>query len=147
MDNRINYKRTMSILGCLALSSTAFLTPSCMLTNSSIYADLLTVISIFCGVLIAVISILGTQPSKLSSQSKLLYELSTESKMSRLRTQFYLYLLVIAAALLCRLLNGDASSHYIIFYKATLFLGALAILTSFNLPKLLSESFKHTRGK
>lgn len=145
MDNGIDYKRIASLSCCTLLSATALLIPTRFLTNTDIYTDLLTVISILCGVLIAAISILGTEPNKISSQTAILHDHSTESKMVRLRLQFYLYLLVVAMALLCKLMNGEEGCYSILLYKTTALLGAFAILTSFNLPRLLSDAFKHTR--
>ncbi len=145
MDNAIAYKRIILLIGCIAISAAVFFVPEKMMVASDIYTDLLTVISILCGVLIAVISILGAQPNKLSSQGAILYKHATDSKMIRLRLQFYLYLLVIVTALLCTFLNGHEVRYSILLYKATTFLGAFSILTSFSLPKLLSDAFQHTR--
>lgn len=142
MDEKLDCKRITSLFCCSLISAAAFLIPQPLLINKDLYTDLLTVISILCGVLIAAISILGTGPGKTSSQTSLLYIFSTESKMMRLRVQFYLYLIVITATLTCTLLNTDESFYSVVFYRLTLFLGAFALLTSFSLPRLLSDAFK-----
>lgn len=145
MDEGIDYKRVITISCCTLISAVAFLIPKPLLVNTDLYTDLLTVVSILCGVLIAVISILGAEPKKTSSQAYLLHTISTESKMTRLRMQFYLYLLVITTALVCKLFNADEGFYSIALYKITLFLGTLSLLTSFSLPRLLSDAFKHVQ--
>lgn len=144
MDEKIAYKRICFVLVCALTSASVFFIPENIEISSNVFTDLITVISILCGVLIAVISILGEQPDKLTSQGKTLHTKATDTKMERLKVQFHLYLIVIVAALACNVFSGDGP-YYMHLKKLTLFIGCLSILTSFSLPHLLSEAFRHTR--
>lgn len=144
MAKDIAFARIFFILFALLCGVGTLWIPTTIIENADIYSDILSVISILSGVLIVVISILGSIPENLNAQALVLHDRSTTPKIMRLIFVFYLYLAVIVLVLASQLLKATDTGYHLTFQRASLFFGSIAIISSFGLPIWLSQAFRHT---
>ena len=146
MKSEIAFGRIFYIIVCLlGVTSYLLLISDEKLECVDIFGDLLTVISILAGVLIAVVSIFTNIPDGLSIKGAILHNSSIEGKVERLLYILRLYLISIVLILFYKSstpLLVDYTDYHILFKKTALFFGLLSVLFSFGLPSMISQAFK-----
>ena len=143
----IDYKRVVFILIGLALGILVLVFGDRITTgNSEALRILVTVFSILAGIMIAVVTAIGS-PEDLYKGSWRIASLHRREKLriiNRYIVLFYVYLVVISLAFISALLGKVVSHSELIPYveRATISLGVAALFWSFGLPSAIWRAQK-----
>lgn len=140
----IAWLRIIFIVSCIVASCAIFLLSDDQLKKMDIFGDLLSVISIFAGVLLAVLGVFANASNDSNFKAAVLLKDAIEGKVERLILLLRVYFIAIIFIIVAKGLQSTevfSEQHFLYLKAVSLSLGLFSVLISLGLTSSIASAF------